>query len=86
MYSVCMDHVSCMILTCHLCTPSHGTVCISVHEIWQELAAKEAECKQKDKSNREKDEVIREKSATIQTQQAEIQQLRDQLAVFHKVS
>ena len=22
MYSVCMDHVSCMILTCHLCTPS----------------------------------------------------------------
>ena len=32
------------------------------------------------------DEVIREKSATIQTQQAEIQQLRDQLAVFQKVS
>ena len=61
-------------------------VCTSVHEIQQQLAAKEAEWRQKEENNREKDEVIREKSATIRAQQTKIQQLRNQLAVPQQVS
>ena len=82
----CMGCVCPAFLTCHLCTPS-SWYCVHFC-VWnlQQLAAKEAECRQKDESNREKDEVIREKSATIRAQQAEIQQLRDQLAVSHKMS
>jgi len=71
-----------------------------VSEIQQQLAAKEAEGRQKVESSREKneslwrkdealkekEEEVRKKNATIQTQQAEIQQLRDQLAVSPQVS
>ena len=46
----------------------------------QQLAAKEAECRQ------QSEEVVGEKSVTIQALQAEIQQLRDQLSVSQKVS
>ena len=66
--------------------PPLGTVCNSVHEIWQQLPVEEPECRQKDESSREKVEVINENSATIQAQQAEIQLLRDQPAVSQKVS
>ena len=82
MCSVCTDYVSWFWhVTC--VHPSLGTVCTSVCEIQQQLAAKEAECRQKDESNREKDEVIRGKSTTIREQQAEIEWL---LAVSQQVS
>ena len=59
--------------------PKGSHVPVPIEPLQQQLSAKEKEC-------REKDEVIRENSATIQAQQAEIQRLRDQLAVFQKVS
>ena len=54
---------------------------VVIREIRQQLATKEAECRQKD-------EEVREKSATIRAQQAEIQWLRGQppAAVPQKVS
>ena len=59
---------------------------VLISEILRQLAAKEAECRQKDKNNREKDGVIRENGATIRAQQTEIQRVRDLLVVSLKVS
>ena len=59
--------------------PRGSHVSVPIEPLQQQLSAKEEEC-------REKDKVIRENSATIQAQQAEIQRLRDQLAMFQKVS
>ena len=66
--------------------PRVGHVAAPIDHLRRQLSAKEEECRQKDENDRKKDGMIREKSATIRAQQAEIQQLRDQLAVFHKVS
>ena len=59
---------------------------ILISEIRRQLAAKEAECRQRDENNREKDGVIRENGATIRAQQTEIQRVRDLLVVSQKVS
>ena len=59
--------------------PVDGHVAAPIEQLYQQLSAKEEECRQKDAALRQKDEVLKEKNSTIQAQQDAIQEKKDSI-------
>ena len=59
--------------------PVDGHVAAPIEQLYQQLSAKEEECRQKDVALRQKDEVLKEKNSTILAQQDAIQEKKDSI-------
>ena len=59
--------------------PKGSHVAAPIEQLYQQLSAKEEECRQKDAALRQKEDALKEKDATIKAQQGTIQERQDSI-------